>query len=133
MKLVKIGALAGVMLLGAGAAQAETVYRDQVQHIVLFDLVDDSPAAVDALVSGCYEYLADIDGVYEINVGVRQADRTGGANATDYDVALTVTLADEAAHVAYDTDPSHMTFIGLFRDNWESVRVFDSALTHSPE
>ena len=133
MKLLKIGAIAAGMVVSASAAQAETIYRDQIQHIVLFDLVDDSEAAVDALVNGCYEYLADIDGVYEINVGVRQADRTGGANATDYDVALTVILADEAAHVAYDGDPSHLTFVGLFRDNWENVRVLDSTLTHSPE
>ncbi len=128
MKLMKIGALAGVMLLGAGAAQAETVYRDQVQHIVLFDLVDDSPAAVDALVAGCWEHLSGIEGITEFEVGTPQAHREGGAVMTDYDVVLMVTLATEEDHAVYDTHPDHMAFISAFRGNWASVRVIDADL-----
>ena len=43
-----------------------------------------------------------------------------------YDVALTVVLANKAAHDAYQDDPIHQDFIKRFADYWIQVRIYDA-------
>lgn len=103
--------------------------RTLVVHDVYFDAADDSPAAVDALVEGCHEYLADLPGIVHFSAGRRMEGRTGGVNDLDYDVSLHVWFEDEAAYDVYSDHPRHLAFIEAFRSNWGGVRVFDSDAT----
>ncbi|MAP93534.1 MAG: stress responsive protein [Ponticaulis sp.] len=122
MKILKSGILATGLAGLALSAQAE------VSHVVFFELKDNSGEKIDALIDGAHEYLCDIEGVVSCQVGSRQTERESGSNDTGYDVALIVTLDTEESHKGYDTDPSHIEFIGKFRDNWKNVRVMDSNL-----
>tara|TARA_Y100000052_G_scaffold27554_2_gene36258 strand:- start:5607 stop:5987 length:381 start_codon:yes stop_codon:yes gene_type:complete len=106
----------------AGVAQAD------VSHVVFFELNDNSPEKIEALIDGAQELLCDIDGVTACEVGSRMTDRTAGSNDQAYDVALVVTLDTPESLKGYDTDPSHLEFIGKFRENWKNVRVMDSNL-----
>ena len=99
-------------------------------HDVYFSLKDKSPEAKQALVAGCYEILAPINGIVFLVAGTRDMELTREVNDVGYDVSLHVYFTDRAAHDAYQDDPAHVKFIEAFKDNWESVRVFDSTLTH---
>ena len=127
MNILKATLCASALALSATGAQAE------VNHIVLFDLTDDSPEAVQALLDGSWEYLSTIEGVTHFEVGARQLQRDTGNVIQDYDVMLSVTLDTEEHHVAYDSDPSHMAYIAKFRENWAGARVIDTTLGAKPE
>ena len=99
-------------------------------HDVYFTLKDKSPGAQQALVAGCYGILAPISGIVFLAAGTRDTELDREVNDVDYDVSLHVYFTDRAAHDAYQDDPKHTEFIETFKDNWESVRVFDSILTH---
>ena len=127
MKFWKLALCASTLAVSAVSAQAE------VNHIVLFDLTDDSPEAVQALLDGSWEYLSTIEGVTHFEVGARQPQRDTGNVMQDYDVMLSVTLDTEEHHVAYDSDPSHMAYIAKIRENWAGARVIDTTLGAKPE
>ncbi len=78
------------------------------------------------MVDGCHEYLAPLPGIVHFAAGARSPGRQGGVNDVGYDVSLHVWFTDMAALEAYDTAEQHLAFIGAFRENWTSVRVFDS-------
>ncbi|XZE56774.1 Dabb family protein [Planctomycetaceae bacterium SH139] len=100
----------------------------QVAHHVFFTLDDNSPAAVQALISACQTYLDGHDGVVYFGVGTRIADLDREVNDASFDVSLHVVFQDRAAHDAYQIAPRHLEFIAKQKHNWSQVRVFDSAL-----
>ena len=126
MKLSHTLMAGGLALAMSGPALAES------NHIVLFELTDNSEESVQALLDGAWHYLAGIDGITHFEVGSRQGQREGGSVLTDFDVMLSVTFETEEAHIVYDTHPDHMAFIGAFRENWASVRVMDTDLSPEP-
>lgn len=126
MKLTHI-----LMAGGLACAAAAPVYAES-NHIVLFELTDNSEESVQALMDGAWHHLSGIDGITHFEVGSRQGQREGGSVLTDFDVMLSVTFDTEDAHIVYDTHPDHMAFIGAFRDNWASVRVMDTDLSPEP-
>lgn len=99
-------------------------------HDVYFELKDKSPGAQQALVAGCYGILAPIPGIVFLVAGTRDTELTREVNDVGYDVSLHIYFTDRAAHDVYQDHPAHTEFIETFKDNWESVRVFDSNLSH---
>ncbi len=49
-------------------------------------------------------------------------------NVCDWDVGLHVVFVDKAHHDLYQEAADHQTFIDRNKDNWKSVRVFDTAI-----
>ncbi|NNU14968.1 Dabb family protein [Parvularcula sp. ZS-1/3] len=98
----------------------------RLTHAVFFELKNDDPASVQALVDGCYEFLAPHDGIVFFAAGPRHKDYQRDVNDLDFDVALTIVFEDTAAQDAYQVTEPHMEFIETYQDNWEGVRVFDS-------
>jgi len=100
-------------------------------HSVFFELKDSDEASIQALVDGCYKYLAPHDGIVYFSAGPRHADYQRDVNDLTFDVALTVVFEDTAAQEAYQVTEPHLQFIAEFNENWVGVRVFDS-LAPSP-
>ena len=101
-------------------------------HNVFFSLHDRSEAARARLIGACRTHLAPHAGVVFFACGERAADLRRDVNDLDFDVALHVVFADQAAHDAYQTTPAHLRFIAENKDNWKRVRVFDSVVGRSP-
>ncbi|OWK37551.1 Dabb family protein [Fimbriiglobus ruber] len=99
---------------------------ERLAHNVFFQLKDNSPAQVDALVAACKKYLNVQPGIVFFATGPRCQELTRDVNATDWDVGLHLVFVDKAAHDAYQDDATHNQFIAEMKGNWASVRVFDS-------
>ena len=112
--------------LMAGAAIADEATERLLTHAVYFDLKQDDAASVQALIDGCYEYLAPHDGIVYFSAGARHTDYQRDVNDLGFDVALTIVFENTAAQDAYQVTEPHLQFIEEFNDNWASVRVFDS-------
>ena len=120
--------LAGTLAL-TGCATAEPIAVDSEPYLtqaVFFELKDKDETAVQALVDGCYEYLAPHDGIVYFSAGARHTDYQRDVNDLGFDVALTIVFEDTAAQDAYQVTEPHLQFIEEFNENWASVRVFDS-------
>lgn len=115
-----------VLALAGCVSKAETPAQPMLTHSVFFELTDDDPAAIQALVDGCYEFLAPHDGIVYFSAGARHTDYQREVNDLDFDVALTIVFEDTAAQDAYQVTEPHLEFIATFNENWASVRVFDS-------
>lgn len=118
--------LLGLMTLTAGPALADEAKAPLLTHSVFFELKNDDGASVQALVDGCYEYLAPHDGIVYFSAGARHTDYQRDVNDLDFDVALTIVFESTDAQDAYQVTEPHLQFIDEFNENWESVRVFDS-------
>ena len=109
-----------------GAAMADEAKEPLLTHAVYFDLKQDDAASVQALIDGCYEYLAPHDGIVYFSAGARHTDYQRDVNDLGFDVALTIVFENTAAQDAYQVTEPHLQFIEEFNENWASVRVFDS-------
>lgn len=98
-------------------------------HNVFFTLNDDSQAKKTELVEACHKYLKNHDGVTFFAAGELTPDLERPVNDREFDVALHVIFESRAAHDAYQTVEDHLTFIAEQKENWKSVRVFDSNVT----
>lgn len=91
-----------VLVLSAMVALSGTAYAHDhsepyLTHAVFFDLNEDDPASVQALIDGCYEYLAPHDGIVYFSAGARHKDYQRDVNDLDFDVALTIVFENTAA------------------------------------
>ena len=100
----------------------------QLAHIVFFKLKDDSAEAARDLVSACNKYLSGHDGTVYFSAGTRGEEFQREVNDRQFDVALHVVFKTKADHDRYQDDSRHLQFISENKDNWASVRVFDSYL-----
>ena len=118
-------------LLTAGITLASDTKKASVMlsHDVYFTLKSDSPEAREALVAGCNKYLSKHPGVVWFAAGALVEEHQREVNDRDFDVALHIVFKDKASHDKYQDADAHHEFIEEFRENWESVRVFDSWLT----
>lgn len=105
--------------------QPTMVEQALLTHSVFFELTNDDPEAIAALVEGCYKYLAPHDGIVYFSAGARHTDYQREVNDLDFDVALTIVFESTAAQDAYQVTEPHLQFIDAFNENWASVRVFD--------
>ena len=99
-----------------------------LSHDVYFTLRDSSQSAIDALLLSCTSKLRDHEGVLFFSVGQLEAGLDRPVNDQAFHVALHVTFSDRAAHDRYQDAPEHLAFIEENKENWEQVRVFDSAV-----
>ena len=100
--------------------------RPHLAHIVYFTLKDDSKEAIERLITSCQKYLRGHDGVLSFAVGTLVPDLEREVNDRDFHVSLVVVFEDRTAHDLYQEHPRHLQFIDESKDNWKSVRVFDS-------
>ena len=98
----------------------------RLSHDVYFKLKEDSPESKNALVAGCKKYLSDHPGTVLFGAGTLVEEHNREVNDRDFDVALHVVFEDKASHDQYQDADAHHQFIEEFKDNWASVRVFDS-------
>ena len=115
-------------LFHAGGTQAGGKKGALLCHNVYFSLKDNSPAAADKLVAACKKYLSKHPGEVFFAAGTRAEDLNREVNDQGFDVALHIVFKTRADHDKYQDAARHKQFIDENRANWDSVRVFDSAL-----
>jgi hypothetical protein len=94
-------------------------------HVVFFWLKPGTPdAARQQLLADCRDYLSKISTVRQLLAG-RPAHTPRAVVDNSYDVALTIVLADRAAHDEYQEHALHKQFILRNSANWARVQVFD--------
>ena len=97
-----------------------------LSHSVFFSLHDNSPAAIQRMVTVCKTYLTDHPGTCFFAAGTLACEFQRPVNDRAFDVALHVVFTDRAAHDAYQAHPRHKKFIEENSPNWKQVRVFDA-------
>jgi hypothetical protein len=102
-----------------------------LSHDVYFTLKDKSLEAKKQLVAGCKQFLSEHPGTVWFAAGMLVAEHEREVNDRGFDVALHIVFKDKASHDKYQEAPDHHKFIEEFKDNWQSVRVFDSWLDAS--
>jgi hypothetical protein len=100
----------------------------EIGHMVYFKLKDNSAEAKKKLVAACKKYLKKHEGVVYFSAGVIAKEFNREVNDTKWDVALHLVFKNKKAHDKYQDAPDHLKFIEENKDNWEGVRVFDSAI-----
>lgn len=95
-------------------------------HNVFFTLKDSSEAKIAELIAACKKYLSNHEGVAFFAAGGLEPDLDRPVNDRDFHVALHVVFNSREDHDQYQTHERHNEFIAEQKDNWESVRVFDS-------
>lgn len=97
-------------------------------HNVYFSLKDASPKAVQSLIDDCTTYLSSQAGVVSFSCGVLESELDRPVNDRDFDVSLHILFETRADHDAYQTEEQHQIFIERNKDNWATVRVFDTVV-----
>lgn len=95
-------------------------------HLVLFSLKKDLTTDERAAFFAGLETLKGIEAAQQVLVGTPAATADRPAIDKDYDAALTILLADVAAHDAYQAHSLHGAFIETFKTYWENVRIIDA-------
>jgi len=95
-------------------------------HMVYFTLNDNSPAARQALLASCREYLTGHPGTVYFSCGTLNESLSRPVNDREFDVALNVVFATLADHDVYQVSERHLKFIAVNKPTWKKVRVFDS-------
>ena len=98
----------------------------QLLHDVYFTLNDDSEAAKSKLVEDCYKYLSNHPGIVFFTAGQIVESHKRDVNVRDWQVSLHIVFKSKDYHDQYQNAPAHHKFIELNKDNWKSVRVFDT-------
>jgi len=100
--------------------------KNQLSHDVYFTLNDNSDAAKTRLVEACKKYLSGHPGTVFFACGTLAKELDRDVNDLGFEVALHIVFDGMASHDAYQTAPRHDQFIAENKDNWKTVRVFDS-------
>ncbi len=96
-----------------------------VWHVVLFQMRPDAPQdAATRLIADSKRLLAEIPGVREVSAG-RKAAEGRDVHVKDYDVAVSVRLAERGALAGYAQDPRHLELIARHGKHVRGWRVID--------
>ena len=98
----------------------------QLSHDVYFTLNDNSEAARSKLVEDCYKYLNNHPGIVFFAAGELVESHQREVNVRDWQVSLHIVFKSKDYHDQYQKAPDHHKFIEQNKDNWKSVRVFDT-------
>ena|SRR5437667_7341154 len=101
-------------------------------HNVFFALKDKSDAAKQRLLDACRKYLTNHAGTVFFACGTLAEALNRPVNVRDFDVGLHIVFASQAAHDTYQVAERHEQFIHENKDNWASVRVFDTLTERWP-
>lgn len=120
-----------ILLVAFSWTMAVAVVRGEaaepmLSHSVYFKLHDRSQESKQKLVEACRKYLSGHPGTVWFATGMRAEEFDREVNDRDYDVALYLVFQNREAHDRYQVAPRHEQFIEEQRENWASVRVFDS-------
>ena len=107
---------------------ANSADQGMVAHNVYFILKDASAGEKEKLREACYHYLKGHEGVVYFFAGTLAVELNRSVNDRDFDVSLHVYFASRAHHDDYQEAPRHLEFIELHKDNWKTVRVFDTQI-----
>lgn len=97
-------------------------------HNVYFSLKDNSDSAKQTLIEDSKKYLAPHPGITFFACGLLTPDLDRDVNVQDWDVSLHMVFQDRATHDQYQQDSMHHEFVHRNKENWASVRVFDTTL-----
>ena len=100
-------------------------------HNVFFSLKDQSDASKSKLLEACRKYLTGHPGIVFFACGTLEPELSRPVNDRSFDVALHIVFETKSAHDAYQDAPRHHAFVEENRDNWATVRVFDSDVQSS--
>jgi hypothetical protein len=117
------------VLILSGCAEELAINQQETMrlvHDVYFTLNDKSETARTKLVKDCYEYLGKHPGVVFFAAGERVEAHERDVNIRDWDVSLHIVFQSKDYHDQYQKAPDHYKFIDENKENWKSVRVFDS-------
>jgi len=98
----------------------------QLVHDVYFTLNDNSETARSKLVEDCYKYLGKHPGIVFFAAGQIVESHQRDVNVREWQVSLHIVFKNKDYHDQYQEAPDHHKFIEENKDNWKSVRVFDS-------
>ena len=113
----------------AGCTNRLVVNRQKPYHLihdVYFTLNEDSEAARSKLVQDCYKYLSNHPGIVFFAAGELVESHQRDVNVRDWQVSLHIVFKNKDYHDQYQKAPDHHKFIEKNKDNWKTVRVFDS-------
>jgi quinol monooxygenase YgiN len=115
-----------VEVLNVTTASKVSVDKPQMlAHMVYFSLHEPTAENKDKMLAACHKYLRGQPGVVLYAAGTcAHYDRP--VNDRDFDIALQLVFADQAAHDAYQNAPQHLEFIEKHKPMWKRVRVFDA-------
>ncbi len=97
--------------------------------MVYFTLKDSSEEATQRLIDSCKEHLSGHPGTVFFAAGTRVPDLERPVNDKEFHVALQIVFESREAQDNYQVHDRHEKFIETNRDNWATVRVFDSNLS----
>ena len=128
MRIHTLLLLAAIMALsGCGGQWAGKRAKGRtLAHDVYFTLNDNSQPARDKLVADCYKYLRNHPGVTYFAAGVIVEEHAREVNVRDWDVGLHIVFASKEHHDLYQKAADHLKFVELNRQNWKTVRVYDT-------
>ena len=95
-------------------------------HNVFFSLKDSSETSRSKLVAACKTYLTSHPGIVFFACGTLEKELSRPVNDQNFDVSLHLVFESKVAHDVYQDAPLHHKFVEENRDNWATVRVFDS-------
>ncbi len=95
-------------------------------HNVYFTLQDNSPAKIQEMIDGCYEYLQGHSGEVFFAAGRRALDLNRSINVQDFDVGLHIIFKTRAYHDEYQVSVRHQEFKQKSLANIKQVRVLDT-------
>lgn len=117
-----LGCVTAAILLSTGCSMPKQMYG----HGVYFTLKDGvSEAQRDAQIRDAKVLLGQIDAVKMVDSGHRDVNATRDVNNQTFDIGLHVYFEDSAGLDAYIEHPRHVEYVEKYKDNWESVEVFD--------
>ena len=102
----------------------------QLVHDVYFTLNDDSETAKSKLVDDCYKYLSNHPGIVFFAAGQIVESHQRDVNYRDWQVSLHIVFKSKDYHDRYQKAPDHHKFIEQNKDNWKTVRVFDTSIKY---
>ena len=122
--------IAVVLVVGiSGCSNGLFINKQKSPHLVhdvYFTLNDDSEVAREKLVEDCYKYLSNHPGIVFFAAGHLIESHERDVNVRDWQVSLHIVFKSKDCHDKYQNAPDHHKFIEQNKDNWKSVRVFDS-------
>ncbi|HJT77517.1 MAG TPA: Dabb family protein [Gemmataceae bacterium] len=110
----------------ADESEAPMATEPLLAHNVYFSLRDRSTESVRQMVEACKKHLAGHPGTLFFAAGTLAQELARPVNDRDFDVALHLVFANQAAHDEYQKSARHQQFIDENRAGWARVRVFDS-------
>jgi len=123
--LIAVAVVVGI----SGCTNGLVVNRQKPHHLVhdvYFSLNDDSETARSKLIEDCYKYLSNHHGIVFFTAGQLVESHKRDVNVRDWQVSLHIVFKSKDCHDQYQKAPDHYIFIEQNKDNWKSVRVFDS-------